>query len=295
MELRSFLDIIYFPLFARKWKNSTFGTNRDRIVREIGGRFGERLLASLSREELQSFLDSKAQLSYSTTAHLRWDLRQIFELALSEGLVTKNPALMLFVPRLCVKPKRPQMTITDVRLAMHGLDLRERLVFKLATVAGLRPGEIFGLRRCRVFDELVEIRERIYRGAVDTPKTERSLRSVALAETVREDVVEWLVATPDTGRDAWLFPSERLTTPISKDNFTARHMRPALAKLGLGFVNFQVMRRTHASLMRDLGVDPKIVADLMGHDLSVNLNVYTSTSMESRLAAAETLGSALVN
>jgi len=75
----------------------------------------------------------------------------------------------------------------------------------------------------------------------------------------------------------------------------SRFMRPALQKLGLGWINYQVMRRTHASLMRDLGVNPKVVADLMGHDLDVNLNIYTQTSMESRREAAETLESALVN
>ena len=47
--------------------------------------------------------------------------------------------------------------------------------------------------------------------------------------------------------------------------------------------------------MRDLKVDPKVVADLMGHDIGVNLNVYTQTSIEARMEAAETLGSALVN
>jgi len=72
-------------------------------------------------------------------------------------------------------------------------------------------------------------------------------------------------------------------------------MRPAVQKLGLGWISYQVMRRTHASLMRDLGVNPKVVADLMGHDLDVNLNIYTQTSMESRREAAETLESALVN
>jgi len=55
------------------------------------------------------------------------------------------------------------------------------------------------------------------------------------------------------------------------------------------------MRRTHSSLMRGLGVDPKIVADQQGHTLDVNLNVYTETSVESRIEAVEALGSALVN
>jgi len=68
-----------------------------------------------------------------------------------------------------------------------------------------------------------------------------------------------------------------------------------LEKIKLGWVDFQVMRRTHASLMRRLGVDPKVVADLMGHDVNVNLNVYTQTSIETKLAAVEVLESAFVN
>jgi hypothetical protein len=47
--------------------------------------------------------------------------------------------------------------------------------------------------------------------------------------------------------------------------------------------------------MRELGVDPKVVADLMGHDVDVNLNVYTQTSLDTRLQAVQTLDSAFVN
>ena len=42
-------------------------------------------------------------------------------------------------------------------------------------------------------------------------------------------------------------------------------------------------------------MDPKIVADSMGHDLDVNLNTYTQTSLDSRLEAVQTLESAFVN
>jgi integrase len=292
--VNDFLKDTFFPRFTRKWKQSTLATNQERIQREIGGKFGKCLLAGLTRDDLQEFLDSKSSKSFSTVGHIRWDLKQMLDLAMSEGLITKNPALMLFIPKSCSKPKRVVMTLDDVRRAINGLQLQERLVFKLATVAGLRPGEIFGLRRGRILDQVVEIQERVYRGAMDTPKTDRSVRSVTLASMLREDMQAWLEKTPG-GSDAWLFPSERLTTPVSKDNFMYRSLRPALLSVGLGWVNFQVMRRTHASLMRGLGVDPKIVADLLGHDLSTDLNVYTQTSIQARMEAAETLGSALVN
>ena len=59
-----------------------------------------------------------------------------------------------------------------------------------------------------------------------------------------------------------------------------RYIRPALKTIGFDWVDFHVMRRTHSSLMRELGVDPKVVADQQGHTLDVNLNVYTETSLE---------------
>jgi hypothetical protein len=43
--------------------------------------------------------------------------------------------------------------------------------------------------------------------------------------------------------------------------------------MGPGWVNFQVLRKTHSTLMREQEVDPKIVADQQGHDVDVNLNV----------------------
>src|SRR2546425_3621953 len=45
---------------------------------------------------------------------------------------------------------------------------------------------------------------------------------------------------------------------------------------------FQIMRRTHASLSRQAGIDPKLVADQLGHGLGVNLDVYTVAALDKR-------------
>jgi hypothetical protein len=47
--------------------------------------------------------------------------------------------------------------------------------------------------------------------------------------------------------------------------------------------------------MRDLHVDPKLVADQMGHTVDVNLNIYTSTMLERRLEAVQDLEAAVDN
>jgi hypothetical protein len=46
--------------------------------------------------------------------------------------------------------------------------------------------------------------------------------------------------------------------------------------------------------MKQLGVDPKLVADQLGHSLDVNQNVYTKVSVEHRKGAVEQLEAALV-
>jgi hypothetical protein len=76
--------------YQRKWKVSTLMTSKDRIQREIIGRFEDRKLRTLTRNELQDFLDSKSSFSFSIVAHLRRGLRQIFKMAVAEGVATRN-------------------------------------------------------------------------------------------------------------------------------------------------------------------------------------------------------------
>jgi integrase len=61
----------------------------------------------------------------------------------------------------------------------------------------------------------------------------------------------------------------------------------------LDWANFQVMRRTHSSLMNELMVDPKLVADQLGHTVDVNQNVYTKAALHRRQKAVKLLDEAL--
>ena len=59
-------------------------------------------------------------------------------LAIAEGVITRNPAyvppgtMLLFVPRECPKAKRLVMTVEQAKEAFASLELRERLIVKLA-------------------------------------------------------------------------------------------------------------------------------------------------------------------
>ena len=73
------------------------------------------------------------------------------------------------------------------------------------------------------------------------------------------------------------------------ENVWRRNIGPKLDEVGLDWVNFQVMRRTHSSLMGDLGVERKLVAYQCGHTIDVSENVYRQSSVTSRQEAVNRL------
>src|SRR5579863_3553433 len=118
-------------------------------------------------------------------------MKQVFDMAVAEGHVQRNPALLLFTPREAKKPVRRVMTMQEVQICFGAFVQRERLIAKLAILAGMRPGEIFALTWGRLNATYAEIRQRVYRGLVDTPKTNQSFRKAALAEGVLADLECW--------------------------------------------------------------------------------------------------------
>ncbi|MDQ2843684.1 MAG: tyrosine-type recombinase/integrase, partial [Acidobacteriota bacterium] len=168
------------------------------------------------------------------------------------------------------------MTKEQVWSALSVLDLREKIIFLLAGLVGMRPGEILALRWGKVDSEMIDIAQRVYRGLPDDPKTDRGKRQAALPPDLARDLQQWQDISADTSAEALVFPSERGTF-LSRDNFLRRNIQAKLDGIGLGWVNFQVLRRTQASLGHKEGVDPKVAADQRGHAIGVAIDTYTES------------------
>src|SRR4051794_19444295 len=127
---------------------------------------------------MQDFLNQKAQeLSESVVAHLRWHLNAIFKMAQSDGAVPFNPAAALYIPACKQAPAKRVLTKEDVRRALSVLDVRERLVFRMAVFNGLRPGEIFAIQLGKVASNSVVVDLRIYGSHLDSPKGRKGRRT----------------------------------------------------------------------------------------------------------------------
>ena len=186
--------------------------------------------------------------------------------------------------------------MTRAQMDMLGtvLEVREDLIVRLATFAGMRPGEILGLRVGDVSEDSLKVERRTYRGNIDTPKSRASARVVPLEQGAKTLLGEWLGLLRDRGPDAWVFPSENSLKPLRLDNVWRRNVRPRLKKIGLDWANFQVMRRSFATLMYEAGVSAKVRGDIMGHGAGVNEAVYTLTPFNQKQEAIRKLESTTI-
>jgi integrase len=291
-----FLEGIALPFLRSKWKRSTAATTENRITHHLKTEFGEEKLSGLGLKGLQMFLNGKAaSLSRSVVAHLRWDLRAIFKLAIAEGYAERDPTGALYTPKAAVTAEARSMNKEEVEHYITVLEPRERVIAHLALFSGMRPGEILALQRRHIGVDCRELRvdQRLYRGDIDTPKTNSSTRTVAVPPKTANHLKEWMDLVGRSPK-AWVFASENAAKPMWRDNVWYRHMKPLLDPIGLGWGNFQVLRRTHASLGHDAGIDPKVAADQRGHGIGVAIDVYTKAALSRRAEAAEQLEKAVL-
>ena len=89
------------------------------------------------------------------------------------------------------------------------------------------------------------------------------------------------------------FPSETGKTPLWANNAWYDKIRPNITKLGLDWVNYQVLRRSSVTLLNTQGADGTIVAAQCGHTVDVSTNVYNHVGIDRQLTAVQNLDNAL--
>jgi len=137
------------------------------------------------------------------------------------------------------------------------------------------------------------VEQRVYKGKFNTPKNGKK-RDGAISDGTLLLLREWATLAQDASPDGFVFPSEKLSTPLTLDNLWRRNMQPKLRAVGMGWATFQVLRKTNASLSKKAGVDPKVASDQRGHGLGVSLEVYTSSDLEQKKEAVRKLEAAVL-
>ena len=97
-------------------------------------------------------------------------------------------------------------------------------------------------------------------------------------------------AVKSDGPDDLVFQSVAKGAPMRDNNILSRHIKPAARKLGLGWVNWLVMRRSCATWMQQAGVDVKEAQGVMRHSrASTTQDIYQQLVPEAQHKAVRKL------
>lgn len=264
---------------------------------------GAAKLKALSPAQVQALYQHKLDsgLSRRTVQLVHTTLHKALKQAVRWGLVPRNVTEVVSAPRpekKDIRPLDPEQAKDLLRTA-HGA--RFEALYVLAVTAGLRRGEILGLK----WDDLdlerrvVRVRRQIARnGGVfefTTPKRGKGrsvdLVSVAVEALVRHREGQMLEKRRlgNLWQDTGLVFTTEVGTPLDADNLIKRSFKPLLERAGLPQIRFHDLRHTCATLFLARGTNPKIVQEILGHaNISQTMDTYSHVlpSIQSEAVAA---------
>jgi integrase len=237
-------------------------------------------LQKLTAQHIQGmYAELEKRLSPSTVNALHAMLHKALKDAVRWNVVARNVADSVDAPHRVyyeIKPlgKEQARVLLD---AAKGDSLEALWILALTT--GMRRGEIVALKWQDISLEqnMLQVR-RIFTRAPgrpfieSEPKTEKSRRSIALAsvtvEALKQHRIRQLEARSQAGPD-WkendLVFCTAFGTPISP-NWVLVRFKKLLQKAGLPEIRFHDLRHSTATILLSMGMHPKIVQELLGHN-----------------------------
>jgi integrase len=300
LELRDFVERYFIPNFLPTLKASTQKRYRTTLNTHLLPVFGKQRLCDISSFVIQNFVLRKMEsgLSWESAHHFRNLMSRLFAMAKQWGYYAgNNPAEGVLLPEK--KPVREKHVLSPEQIARLLMSLPEpsRTMFLLGVLTGLRIGEMLGLRWKDVRFDSGEIRveQTCYRGSFGTPKTKASRRTIPLPDVLRVPLMRIRGKQTVQTEDSLVFQT-RNGTPYSDTNLLHKQLKPVGRNLGMPWLSWHVLRRTHATLLQASGASLRDAQAQLGHTkMSTTLEIYTLPIPAHQRAAVERLSQLVTN
>lgn len=231
---------------------------------------GHLRLGEVKTEDIQRLVDGlvKKELAAATIDVALTPLKAMYRRATGRGEVRVNPTLGIEKPAVRSKAKRI-VAPKDAEAMIAALEPAERGLWATAMYAGLRRGELIGLRRedIDLATGVLHVRRGwdMVEGAV-APKSRQGRRKVPIAAVLRDHLDERLLQIADNdhvlGSPKWL----------ARTNDRARER---WGKRGMPVLTLHEARHTYASFAIAAGLNAKTLSTYMGHaTIAITLDLY---------------------
>jgi integrase len=284
-----FVEQQWRPLVFPTFKASTQHGYKTVLTTHVLPAWKDWRLRDIERLAIQQWVAKKfVQKTGWQTVRNSWVLLSgILESAVEYGYLPTNPARGVKFPQKGLREKPTIIVGENLAKLLDHLGEPHRTMVQLIAATGLRIGELLALRWLAVDLDVgaLTVRESVYEGKFQPPKTQKALRTIPLGPHV--------VATLTSHQDRVkrrepgdIVFGNRKGDPFRESKLLTRVLQPAAEAAGLGRVTWHQFRHIHSSLLNDLKVPVKIAQEQLGHgSISTTLNIYTHVVDESHRAA----------
>lgn len=269
--------------------------------------FGERMLREITLEVLQEYFVGlqSTTLSPESIDKVRDVLSSVLGTAVDYSRLNTNPCAKIRLKKRKLTKPKPFIRVDQFYDLLELIAEPYATMVYMAVFTGLRVSEIAGMLWRNVHTDSITIEQRYSRGDFDEPKSEASRATIAVDEHVIERIhrlktIDVVVragrarrrykAVKSDAADALVFQSVKTGAPMRDNSILARHIKPAGRKLGIGWVNWQVLRRSCATWLDQAQVNVKDAQGLMRHSrASTTQDVYQQVVPEAQRKAVRKL------
>jgi len=238
--------------------------------------FGNRKLDSIKASELAIWQNKLLlKLAPKTVSALRVIFYTVFDDALKDELIQKNPFVMVKAPSSETLKKINPFSKEDIFKILSNVKISMKCYFAIGFFTGMRSGEIMALKLSDIDldNKIISVSKSRTNKLEGKPKTKSSIREVDIIDALIPYLKEHLKLFKI---DDYLFKSNRKKAFDYSSQISNTYWVDALKKSNLEYRNMHQMRHTFASLMISEGEDILWVSSMLGHkNSSITLSVYT--------------------
>lgn len=286
--------MVPFKVLAEKWLNevlpnkgngkySNRETAKSHLNKWLYPAFGSTPLGDIRSEGVHAFFQSmKGKAGNKTARNVKNTLAGILRNAKDWEYITHNPLAGVTLPRY--KPARKQAySLEHCAAILANVSKRYFVVVFFLAETGLRSGEmIIEIPDVDLVERKITIRQAIWHGEIDTPKTDSGTRSFHISERLTKMLIEY-IGDRKTGP---VFAS-RTGTPIDIHNFCSRGLAAARRAANVGYGDIHTFRHFNATLMDSLKVPGAVKRLRLGHAGVTVTEGYEDVIEKDDQAAAE--------
>lgn len=278
-KLANYLENFFEEQVKFQVATMTYYNQKHMADKFIIPKFGQVPMNKITPQQIESYFAElvRDNVHRGTIRNISLVLRKAFRQAQKWNVIHTNPMQFAKTPKY--KAQTMKVWNRDQVKAFLAMDFDPtyHAIYHLALNSGMRCGEMLGIHRSDIDFEAgtVTIRRSIKYTLGEglhekDPKNANSMRTIDLPASTLE-VLDKLIKNSIPSNYVFhtfgepLYPSE-----------VSRRFQADVKRSKLPQIRFHDMRHTHATLLLQLGVNPKVVAERLGHaSIKTLLDTYT--------------------